>query len=148
VAGQAATRRHHHRAATTARPFPALLQHPPAAPVPAAPHPGTGLRRPPQGQTHRTRIGPHWRLRHDTVDTGGTVTLRYHSRLHHIGLGRGWAGTHVRVLVHDRHIRVITRDGQLLRDLTLDPTRDYQPHDTSPAVPKRPRKENDVARQV
>jgi hypothetical protein len=37
------------------------------------------------------------------------------------------AGQHVLVLVHDLEIRVIiTTDGELLRDLTLDPTRDYQ----------------------
>jgi hypothetical protein len=33
----------------------------------------------------------------------------------------------VLVLAHDRHIRVLTEDGELVRDLTLDPTRNYQP---------------------
>ena len=33
----------------------------------------------------------------------------------------------VLVLVHDLHIRVLSTSGQLPRDLTLDPTRDYQP---------------------
>ena len=33
----------------------------------------------------------------------------------------------VLVLVHDLHIHVLSTSGQLLRDLTLDPTRDYQP---------------------
>jgi hypothetical protein len=32
----------------------------------------------------------------------------------------------VLVLVHDFEIRVLTADGELLRELTLDPTRDYQ----------------------
>jgi hypothetical protein len=49
------------------------------------------------------------------------------SQLHHIGLGRRHAGTNVLILVHNLHIRVLTSRGQLLRDLTLDPTRDYQP---------------------
>ena len=31
------------------------------------------------------------------------------------------------MLIADRDIRVITPDGELLRQLTLDPTRDYQP---------------------
>jgi hypothetical protein len=31
------------------------------------------------------------------------------------------------VLVHDVHIRVLSTSGRLLRDLTLDPTRDHQP---------------------
>jgi hypothetical protein len=54
------------------------------------------------------------------------ITLRYNSRLHHIGLGRGHAGTRVMVLVADLDVRVLTEDGALLRELTLDPTRDYQ----------------------
>ena len=33
----------------------------------------------------------------------------------------------VLVLVHDLHIGVLSTSGRLLRDLTLDPTRDYQP---------------------
>jgi len=35
----------------------------------------------------------------------------------------------VLVLVRDLHIRVLTDTGELLRELTLDPTRDYQPQD-------------------
>ena len=54
------------------------------------------------------------------------VTLRHNSRLHHIGLGRRHAGTRVLVLAHDRHIRVLTEHGELLRDLLLDPG-EYQP---------------------
>ena len=72
-------------------------------------------------------IDGHFRVRHDKIDTNGKLTLRHNSRLHHIGLGRRYAGTPVLVLVHDRHIRVLSTSGQLLRDLTLDPTRDYQP---------------------
>jgi transposase InsO family protein len=69
----------------------------------------------------------HYRVRHDKIDTSGVITLRHNSRLHHIGLGRRHAGTHVLVLVYELHIRVLTEDGELLRELTLDPTRDYQP---------------------
>ena len=31
------------------------------------------------------------------------------------------------VLVHDLDIRVLTGDGELIRELVLDPSRDYQP---------------------
>lgn len=55
------------------------------------------------------------------------VTLRHNSRLHHLGIGRAHAGKRVTLLVADLHIRVITDDGELLRELTLDPSRDYQP---------------------
>jgi hypothetical protein len=52
------------------------------------------------------------------------VTLRHRSRLHHIGVGRKFAGTRVLVLAADLDVRVITEDGELVRKLTLDPTRD------------------------
>ena len=66
----------------------------------------------------------------------GTITLRHNSRLHHICLGRLLAGTRVYVLADDRHVRIITREGDLLRDLTLDPSRDYQPR----GAKKRPQR--------
>ena len=50
----------------------------------------------------------HFRVRHDKIDTNGTLTLRHNSRLHHIGLGRRHAGTTVLVLVHDLHVRVLS----------------------------------------
>jgi hypothetical protein len=31
------------------------------------------------------------------------------------------------LLVADRHIRIITSDGELLRDFELDPSRNFQP---------------------
>ena len=31
------------------------------------------------------------------------------------------------MLVHDLDVRVISLDGEMLRHLTLDPTKDYQP---------------------
>jgi transposase InsO family protein len=67
------------------------------------------------------------RVRHDKIDNDGSVTLRYKSKLHHIGMGRALKGTRVILLVAGRDIRVLSSDGQLLRQLTLDPSRDYQP---------------------
>ena len=70
----------------------------------------------------------HDRIRHDTVDKAGSVTLRYRSRLHHIGIGRTHAGTCIILLVQDLQIRVVNAaTGELLRELILDPNRDYQP---------------------
>ena len=100
------------------------------------PHRALGRRTPAEAYTARpkaTATGQplydptHWRVRHDTVDTDGKLTLRHASRLHHIGIGRRHAGTTVLMLIHELHIRIITTNGQLLRDLQLDPTRDYQP---------------------
>ena len=99
------------------------------------PHRALGRRSPAEAYAARPKakpsgtplIDPHYRVRHDRVDSTGVITLRHNSRLHHIGLGRRYASTAVLVLVKDLDIRVITSTGQLLRQLTLDPTRDYQP---------------------
>jgi len=64
---------------------------------------------------------------HDRVDNYGRVSLRYLSRLRHICLGQAHAGVPVRLLVANKHVRVIRDDGSLIRELILDPTRDYQP---------------------
>jgi hypothetical protein len=80
----------------------------------------------------------HHRVRRDTIGATGTVTWRYHGRLHHIGIGRTHAGTHVLLLAADRHIRIINAaTGELLRDLDLDPTRDYQPTGRPPGPKPR-----------
>ncbi len=76
-------------------------------------------------------VPAHLRVRRDKVDITGTITLRHNSRLHHIGLGRRLIGTRVLVLVADLDVRVLSEDGELIRRLTLDPTRDYQPHGRS-----------------
>lgn len=70
----------------------------------------------------------HDRTRTDKIDKTGSVTLRVAGRLRHIGVGRPHAGTHVTLLVHDLHVRVIhAATGELLRELEIDTTRDYQP---------------------
>jgi transposase InsO family protein len=112
------------------------------------PHRALGRSTPMQTYTARPKatatgpyIDPHWRVRHDRIDSGGSVTLRYNSRLHHIGLGTRRAGTRVTLLIDELHIRVIARDtGELIRELILDPTRDYQPRGLPPGPPKQARK--------
>lgn len=70
---------------------------------------------------------PHFRVRKDRVDQTGKVSLRYMSKLYKIGLGRAHKGRHVKLLIADQTVRVIDLDGQLIRELTLDPSRNYQP---------------------
>lgn len=84
---------------------------------------------------------PHARVRRDTIDATGVVTLRHHGRLHHIGIGRTHARTHVLLLIQDLDIRVINADtGELLRELVLNPDKDYQPTG-QPRGPKRTKSE-------
>jgi transposase InsO family protein len=99
------------------------------------PHRAIARRTPVQAYTARPkahpsgpRIDPHYRVRRDRTDQLGVVTLRYDSRLRHIGLGREHAHKRIRMLVADRNVRIIDAEtGELLRQLVLDPGRDYQP---------------------
>jgi hypothetical protein len=100
----------------------------------ARPHRALTRRTPQQAHDTRPKAAPpgiplddaHYRVRHDTVDTNGKLTLRHGSRLHHIGIGRRHRGRPVLILVKDLHVRITTTDGELLRDFELDPTRNYQ----------------------
>jgi transposase InsO family protein len=70
----------------------------------------------------------HDRIRHDIVDKSGTVTLRVAGQLRHIGIGRTHQGTHVILLIQNLDVRVVNAiTGELLRELTIDPSKDYQP---------------------
>ena len=69
----------------------------------------------------------YFRVREDRVDKTGKVSLRYDSRLYKIGLGRAHKGRPVKLLIADQEIRVIDSNGELIRELTLDPSRVYQP---------------------
>ena len=90
--------------------------------------PAAAYQRLPKATPEHNSADIHFRVRHDRIDKTGSVTLRHNSRLHHIGIGRAHKHTPVTLLVADLDIRVIaTQTGELLRHLTLDPTRDYQP---------------------
>jgi transposase InsO family protein len=109
------------------------------------PHRAIGRRTPaeayaarPKARPTGPRIETHYRIRRDRVDTGGVITVRYDSRLRHIGLGREHARKRVLALIADRYIRIIDPEtGQLLRALTLDPSRNYQPLGHPPGPPKK-----------
>ena len=112
------------------------------------PHRALGKRTPLQAWGARIKAQPsaptpatHFRVRHDRIDVHGTVTLRYLTRLYHIGVGRAFKRQPVHLLVAGRHIRIIHEDGYLIRELTLDPARNYQPLRTPKVV-------HDVVRQV
>lgn len=84
--------------------------------------------RPKAGPVHDgSLVTPHFRVRHDKVSKTGNLSLRHNSRMRHIGVGREHKNRRVIVLIADLHVRVITEEGELLRDFTLDPDRDYQP---------------------
>jgi hypothetical protein len=68
----------------------------------------------------------HFRIRRDTVDNCGKLTLRYASRLHHLGLGTAHAGTKVLIVVTEVTVTVLSTPGyQLIASHTIDPDRNY-----------------------
>jgi transposase InsO family protein len=100
------------------------------------PHRGLGRRTPKTAWEARDKarptgpkivVGAGVRVRRDRIDKVGRVTLRHRSRLHHIGVGRLHKGVRVILLIDGLDVRIVSEKGQLLRHLTLDPTRDYQP---------------------
>jgi transposase InsO family protein len=100
------------------------------------PHRGIGRRTPKAAFEARDRarptgpkivVGAGVRVRRDRIDKVGRVTLRHRTRLHHIGVGRVLKGVRVIMLIDGLDVRIVSESGELLRHLTLDPTRDYQP---------------------
>ena len=71
-----------------------------AAPVPApAGHPATAYGARPKAVPGDRSADAHDRVRRDKISKTGNVSLRTGGRLHHIGIGRTYAGTHVLLLV-------------------------------------------------
>jgi transposase InsO family protein len=70
--------------------------------------------------------GNHFRIRRDTVDECGKLTLRYASHLHHLGIGIAHAGTKVLILVTTTTVSVLATPGyQLIASHHIDPNRNY-----------------------
>jgi len=98
------------------------------------PHRSVDGRTPLQAFQARLKAGPalltppvQYRVRRDKLDSGGRVTIRYLGRLRHLHVSYKHRGRAVTLLVAGPHLRVVADDGSILRELTLDPTRDYQP---------------------
>ena len=100
--------------------------------------PATAYQARPKATPGNRATDTHNRVRADRLDSSGCVTLRVHGRLHHIGIGRTYARTHVLMLIQDLHVRIINATtGEPLRELTIDTTRNYQPTGRPPGPPPR-----------
>jgi hypothetical protein len=85
------------------------------------------LHMPKQLQLRPAALAGDARVRYDKVDSTGVITFRYRRKLHHIGIGRPYKNTRVNMLIDGLEIRVVEQaTGELIRELTLDPCRDYQ----------------------
>jgi transposase InsO family protein len=67
-----------------------------------------------------------WRVRYDTIDNDGKITVRLAGRLLHLGIGRAHARTDVICLIHNLDATVLRHDGLVLAEFTLNPAHDYQ----------------------
>jgi len=106
-----------HRSLDRRTPAAAYAARPKAAPIP-------------DGGRPTTRTG--------RVGSNGTITHSHDGRRHHIALGRRHAGATVQVTSTGPAIQIAdAATGEVLRELTIDPTRDYQP---TGAPPGRTRK--------
>jgi transposase InsO family protein len=79
--------------------------------------------------------GARFRIRHDTVDQFGKLTLRHGSRLHHLGVGRAYAHTPALILVSTTTVTVLSKTGHhVLSSHTIDPEKNYwRNQDKTPA---------------
>ena len=104
-------------------------EHRPHRSLPHSATPATAYRTRPKATPGATsNSDSHDRVRHDRIDKDGKLTLRVEGKLRHIGMGRAHARTPVIMLIHDLNVRIIdAATGELLRTLTIDLTRDYQP---------------------
>ena len=114
------------------------------------PHRSLPHRSPPAAAyTARPKASPtgrddlHHRVRSDIIDAGGKVTLRHNGHLYKIGIGREHARTRILMLIAELDIRIINpATGELLRALTLDTTRTYQPTGKPIGAPRKPKRPN------
>jgi hypothetical protein len=99
------------------------------------PHRGINRKTPRSAYEARVKARPSkpgifiegYRVRHDKVDKAGKVTLRYKGRLRHLGVGRPHKGERVILLVAGPEVRVLSEEGELIGEVTIDPNRGYQP---------------------
>jgi hypothetical protein len=123
----------------------AYNQHRPHRSLPHHATPATAYNaRPKAGPSADRSTETHYRVLNDKVDAEGKLTLRLNGRLHHLGIGTEHARTQVLKLVDGHHVRVINAaTGELLRELTIDITRDYQPLGRPPGPPPGKRRSPD-----
>jgi transposase InsO family protein len=99
------------------------------------PHRALGRRTPQQAYNATIKatpkaapLGAHFRIRIDTVDQHGKLTLRRAGRLHHLGVGRRHRGSPALILVDQDRVTVTHRDtGEILGTYKINPDNNYWP---------------------
>ena len=87
----------------------------------------------------RVPEGGHAAHRTARVGSNGTIVQIHDGRRRHIAIGRRHAGTTVLVASEGPRVKIAdAATGELLRELTIDSTRDYQPTGNPPGRTKNP----------
>jgi transposase InsO family protein len=97
------------------------------------PHRAIGRRTPAAAYAARPKAHPagrgapgHFRLRYDTTDKKGAVSLRRAGRMHHLRVGAAHAGRRVLAIVDEQEVRVVALDtGELLSVHRIEPDKGY-----------------------
>jgi hypothetical protein len=68
----------------------------------------------------------HFRLRHDTIDSRGAMTLRRAGRQHHLNIGAAHARQRVLAIAHEHKVTVVTLyTGEVLSTHRIEPDKGY-----------------------
>lgn len=97
------------------------------------PHRATGRTTPAEAYAARPKAHPagrgapgHFRLRYDTTDKKGAITLRRAGRMHHLRIGAAHAGRRVLAIVDEEVVTVVALDtGELLSAHLIEPGKGY-----------------------
>jgi len=97
------------------------------------PHRATGRITPAEAYAARPKAHPagrgapgHFRLRYDTTDSKGTITLRRAGRLHHLNIGAAHARKRVLAIVDEQEVTIVALDtGEILSTHLIEPERRY-----------------------
>lgn len=85
----------------------------------------------------------HYRLRHDSVDQFGKLSLRRAGKMHHLGVGIEHHFKKVFVIADHYKVSVVEKKtGEILSQHTIEPTRDYWTNFLVDEETKRSRKPN------
>ena len=80
-----------------------------------------------KAQPSRAAPAVQYRVRRDKLDSYGKVTVRYLGRLCHLYVSYKRRRQPVTLLIAGAQLKVVAEDGSVLRELTLDSNRRYQP---------------------
>jgi transposase InsO family protein len=97
------------------------------------PHRAIGRRTPAAAYAARPKAHPagrgapgHFRLRYDTADAKGAITLRRAGRLHHLKIGATHARKRVLAIVDEQEVTVVALDtGEVLSAHSIEPDKGY-----------------------